>query len=79
MKRVEGTFRFRHDFPFLVINVQWPFSYKRRTIRWIIRVRQVIRLNVKMERLLFWMNNPSDFMNLFIGQLLRILEMDFPC
>ena len=69
MKKVEGTFRFRHDFPFLVINVQWPFSY----------FRQVIHLNVKMERLLFWMNNPSDFMNLFIRQFLRILEIDFPC
>ena len=69
MKKVEGTFKFRHDFPFLVINVQWPFSY----------FRQVIRLNVKMERLLFWMNNPSDFMNLFIRQFLRILEIDFPC
>ena len=69
MKKVEGTFKFGHDFPFLVINVQWPFSH----------FRQVIRLNVKMERLLFWMNNPSDFINLFIRQFLRILEIDFPC
>ena len=30
-------------------NRHWPFSYKRRIIRWIIRVTQIIRLSLKME------------------------------
>ena len=37
-------------------------------IRQIIRVRQIIRLNVKMERSSFWMENPPGFIHLFFRQ-----------
>ena len=35
------------------------------TLRWITRVRQIVRLNLKMERSWFWMDNPPDFIHLF--------------
>ena len=62
-----------------------PFSHKkrivllRRVIHCIIRVREIIRLNFKKERSLFWMNYLPHFVHLFICQFWQILEMDYPC
>ena len=64
--------------------VHWPFSQYRRIIRqrrvicWMIRARQTIRLNLKMERFEFLVNNLPDFIHLFIRQFSRILKMDYP-
>ena len=44
---------------------QWPYSHYRRIIRWIIRVRQIKSLNLKIKRSLVWMDNPPDFSHLF--------------
>ena len=65
-----------------MLKPQRPFSHERRiillrrVIRWIIRVRQMERLNLKMERFQFWMKNPSELIHLFIRQFRRILKMD---
>ena len=40
--------------------------------------KPTIRLNFKMERSYFWMNNPPDFIYLFFCQFWRILKMDYP-
>ena len=65
-----------------MLKPQRPFSHERRiillrrVIRWIIRVRQMERLNLKMERFQFWMKNPSELIHLFIRQFRQILKMD---
>ena len=41
-------------------------------------VRQILRLNLKMERFEFLINDPPDFIDLFIRQFSRILKMDYP-
>ena len=64
--------------------VHWLFSQQRRIIRpkrvicWIIRARQTIRLNLKIERFEFLVNNLPDFIQLFIRQFSPILKMDYP-
>lgn len=63
--------------------VHWPFSQQRRIIRpkrvicWIIRARQTVRLNLKIERFEFLVNNLPDFIHLFIRQFSRILKMAY--
>ena len=63
--------------------VHWPISHQRRIIRpkrdicWIIRARQTIRLNLKIERFEFLVNNLPDFIHLFIRQFSRILKMAY--
>ena len=68
----------------LVVVTHWLFSHYRRiiclrrVICWIIRIRQIIGLNLKMERFSFWMNNPPDFIHLFIRQFWHTLKMGYP-
>ena len=51
------------------IAADWPYSHQRRiirlrwVIRWIISVRQIVRLDMKRERSCFWMDSPPDFID----------------